>query len=412
MAPRKMRWNASFAMAVGGMVGGGIFSVLGVVVAAAGEWAWLSFVIAAGIALLTASSYVALTGCYRDGGGVFTCLQEAGKRRSARVLSWLLVAGYVLTMALYAFTLGHYGALLLGGGPLLQRVIAAGAVAAFTAVNVVGVKESARAEIVAVWTKLAVLVLLAVVGLARWAPERLGEGVSEAGPRGVLVGAAAIFVAFQGFELLTYDYDEIRNPRWTLPRAILPAIATAGVLYIAVAAAAAMLVGGGDLVARKEVALAVAGQAAAGAPGRVVVSLAAVLSAASAINATLFGTSRLCRKVAEEGDLPRYFTRTNDAGVPALGIVTLGAAGAVLAVVGSLGALVEASSLTFLATFAIVNVAAATRVPTRRALAVAGAVAATAAALVVVARLCQVAAVTDVTREASSMTMTTLGGGG
>ena len=63
-------------MAVGGMVGGGIFSTLGVVVGIAGAWTWLSFVAAGLIALAAGYSYVKLTAYYGDGGGAFTFLRK------------------------------------------------------------------------------------------------------------------------------------------------------------------------------------------------------------------------------------------------------------------------------------------------------------------------------------------------
>src|SRR5680860_1864286 len=56
----KLGFNATWSMAVGGMVGGGIFSTLGVVIGIAGPWAWLSFVTAGLIALAAGYSYVRL----------------------------------------------------------------------------------------------------------------------------------------------------------------------------------------------------------------------------------------------------------------------------------------------------------------------------------------------------------------
>ncbi len=53
MQNQKMNFNASWSMAVGGMVGGGIFSVIGVIIERAGQWAWLSFLIASLIFLIT-----------------------------------------------------------------------------------------------------------------------------------------------------------------------------------------------------------------------------------------------------------------------------------------------------------------------------------------------------------------------
>ena len=58
--PGKLGFNATWAMAVGGMIGGGIFSTLGVVVGIAGSLAWLSFVAAGLIALAAGYSYVKL----------------------------------------------------------------------------------------------------------------------------------------------------------------------------------------------------------------------------------------------------------------------------------------------------------------------------------------------------------------
>ncbi len=73
---KKMSFNATWSMAVGGMVGGGIFSVLGVIISIAGQWAWLSFVLAGLIALISAHSYSQLSLKYRKSGGAFTFLNE------------------------------------------------------------------------------------------------------------------------------------------------------------------------------------------------------------------------------------------------------------------------------------------------------------------------------------------------
>lgn len=109
-------FGATWSMAAGGMVGGGIFSVLGVIVGVAGAWTWLSFVIAGLIALATSISYVRLAADYGEGGGAFTFLREIHAEGFAGSLSWVLVVGYTLTMSVYASTFGHYGAYALGLG--------------------------------------------------------------------------------------------------------------------------------------------------------------------------------------------------------------------------------------------------------------------------------------------------------
>jgi len=122
--------------------------------------------------------------------------------------------------------------------------------------------------------------------------------------------------------------------------------------------------GAGQLVAQKEIALAAAGQVAFGIIGKVLVSIAAVFSSASAINATLFATARLGVRVADDGELPAVLAHKNAHGMPDRAVILLGIGGAALAAAGTLSVLVEAASLTFLFTFVTVNgIAAFERIP-------------------------------------------------
>ncbi len=341
-------------MAVGGMVGGGIFSTLGVVVGISGSLAWLSFVAAGIIALCAGYSYVKLAARFGEGGGAFTFLREANVRGPSGSLSWVLIFGYVLTMAVYAFTFGQYLGNVVGLGPWFPRMAGVGIVVFFLWLNLRGVGEAGGVEVILVWFKVFVLAGLAAVGMARWNPAMMSQGVPHAGIGSALFGAASVFMAYEGFQLLTYDYDDIRNPRRTLPLAVLSAIVVVIILYVAVAVGTAMLIGADRLVEHEEVALAIAGQQAFGIVGLVGVTVAAAFSTGSAINATLFATARLAHTVARDGELPAGLLHHNAAGIPDRTVVGLGVAAAVLAAVGSLTTLVEAASVTFLFTFTIV----------------------------------------------------------
>ena len=114
---------ALWCLVAGGMVGGGIYTALGVVVALAGQWAWLSFLIAGFVALPSAVSYCRLTNHFGRSGGAFEFLEELERKGMAGSLSWLLLIGYVLTIALYAFAFGHYVAFAFHGGAMSTRVI-------------------------------------------------------------------------------------------------------------------------------------------------------------------------------------------------------------------------------------------------------------------------------------------------
>ena len=350
----KLGLNATWSMAVGGMVGGGIFSTLGVVVGIAGAWAWLSFAAAGLIALAAGYSYVKLAAHYGEGGGAFTFLREINAEGFAGSLSWVLIVGYVLTNAVYAFTFGQYLGYVMGLGPWFPRMAGVAIVALFIGLNLRGVGETGGVEVFLVWFKLVVLVGLAGWGLAQWDPLMLSQSVPDAGIGAALLGAASVFMAYEGFQLLTYDYKDIDNPQKTLPRAVLSAIAVVIVVYVIVALGTVMLIGADQVVQHKEVALAIAGQKAFGTVGLIVVTIAAAFSTGSAISATLFATARLTNRVAEDGELPAALDHKNAAGIPDRAVILLGTAAAVLAAVGTLTTLVEAASLSFLFTFAVV----------------------------------------------------------
>ncbi len=188
-------------MAVGGMVGGGIFSVLGVIISIAGQWAWLSFVIAGLIALISAYSYSQLSIKYQKSGGAFTFLNEINHEGLAGSLSWLLIIGYILTMSVYAFTFGHYIAYIVNWDNWLPRVLAFLIIAVLALVNLRGVSDSSRLEIITVWGKLFVLLCLSLVGIIHWNPKQLTAGIEGNSWSTAIVGAATIFMAYEGFQL-------------------------------------------------------------------------------------------------------------------------------------------------------------------------------------------------------------------
>ena len=381
-------FGATWSMAAGGMVGGGIFSVLGVIVGVAGAWTWLSFVIAGLIALATSLSYVRLAAAYGEGGGAFTFLREINAKGFAGSLSWVLVVGYTLTMGVYAATFGHYGAYALGLGVSgwAARVGAVALVGVIIGINLRGTGSTARVETVIVWGNLILLIGLSAFGMAEWSTDQLTAGLEPVGWTGALVGAATIFMSYEGFQLLAYDYGEISRPKKTLQRAVPLAVVFVIGVYVAVALGATMLVGAGTLQEHSNVALSVAGEAALGAWGLWLVTLAAACATAAAVNSTLFATARLAKRVADDGELPAIVDHTNGAGVPDRALIGIGAGAAVLAVIGSLSTLVEAASLAFLFTFAVVNVLAFRHLDRGRWISAAGALGAAAATLLLVWR--------------------------
>ncbi len=341
------------AMAIGGMIGGGIFSVLGVTIDLAGHLAFAAFLIGAAIAALTAHAYARLALNSGRAGGPFTYLREEGHPTAAAWVAWLMVVGYVFALAVYAFTFGHYLAHALGAPSVVARLGGVAVLAAFVGVNLRGVGTSGLTEDLVVYAKLTILAAIAIVGLAAFSPQRLAPLDNE-GFGGVLLGAAVIFVAYEGFELLPYDYDDLAAPRRTLPRALYLSVAGVAVVYVAVTLASQMLLPDATIAAEKEVAFAVVGEKALGGFGLWAAAAGALLATSSAINATLFSTARLARDVSGAGELPAALGRERGQ-VPAAAIVWLALLGAAFSLLPGITELVSFGSLTFLLVFGLIN---------------------------------------------------------
>jgi len=357
MSKEKMGLNATWSMAVGGMVGGGIFSVLGVIIVTAGNMAWLSFLIAGLIALATGISYSNLTNKFEEGGGAFTYIKDINHEGLAGGLSWLLMIGYILTLSVYAFTFGQYLRQLLNYGPWFPRIISIIIILIFMYLNLRGVSDASKLEVFIVWAKLAILVGIAAVGLWQFDLQSFNSGHLKSAGNFVnaIVGASTIFMAYEGFQLITYDYEDIKDADSTIRKAEILAIVTVITVYIIVTLGTLNLVSYQTIVEEKEVVLAIAGKNILGTAGLIIASIAALFSTGSAINSTIFATSRLVIKVPDDGELPSFLAHKNESGLPDRSIYIIGGFGALMASFGNLSSLVEAASFIFLVTFAVIN---------------------------------------------------------
>ncbi len=309
--------------------------------------------LAGAVALVTARAYASLTRRAGRSGGPYAYLREAGHPQLAAITTWLLVLGYVVALAVYAFTFGHYAAAVIGTGGTAARVAAVMILVAFAAINLRGAAASTLTEDAVVAAKLVILAVITGIGLLSWSSSRLDPLPSE-GYFGVFVGAASIFVAFEGFELLSYDYDDIDDPNRTLPRALYFSVLTVIGIYVIVTLGSQMLVPDRLIIAQREVAFATVGQEALGTFGRWLATGAALLATSSAINATLFSTARLVRDLSNAHQAPARLGRTVR-GIPTTAMWMLTLLSATFAMLPGINELLAFGSVTFLGVFALVN---------------------------------------------------------
>ena len=298
-------WEVT-AIGVGGMVGGGIFAVLGLAVQWAHGGTPLAFTVAGGVAILTAYSYVKLSAAYPSRGGTVAFLDRAfGPGLLTGSLNILLWLSYIVMLSLYAYAFGSYGAAFVPESfqPLGKHVLTSASIIAITALNMLSAKAIGRAESWIVALKLLILLLFVAVGLHGVSVQRLAPSAWSPSSY-IIAGGMIIFLAYEGFELIANAAEDVRNPTVTLPRAYYSAVSFVILLYVLIALVSVGNLPVADIVAAKDYALAEAAKPFMGRSGFALIAIAALLSTASAINATLYGTARVSYIIAKDGELP------------------------------------------------------------------------------------------------------------
>ena len=294
------------AIGVGGMVGGGIFAVLGLAVQLAKGGTPVAFALAGGVALLTAYSYAKLSATYPSRGGTVKFLDRAfGVGMFTGSLNVLLWLSYVVMLSLYAFAFGSYGATFLPEAwqPVGKHVLISFSVVAVTALNLLSAAWIGKAEDWIVGLKVLILLVFIGTGLAGVQSGNVAPD-SWATPLQLTAGGMIIFLAYEGFELIANTAQDVRDAKHTLPRAYYTAVGFVIVLYVLVALVTVGNLAVDKIVEAKDYALAEAARPFLGQAGFTLIAIAALLSTASAINATLYGAARLSYCIARDGELP------------------------------------------------------------------------------------------------------------
>jgi amino acid transporter len=349
---------AAVAIGIGGMVGGGIFAVLGLAVQLARGGTPVAFALAGVVALLTTYSYAKLSVTYPSRGGTVTFLDRAfGAGIVTGSLNVLLWLSYIVMLSLYAYAFGSYGATFLPDawqGIGKHALISIGVIA-IAGLNLLSAELIGKAEDWIVGMKLGILLIFIGAGLSDIATPRIEPGAWSP-PLQLAAGGMIIFLAYEGFELIANTARDVRDPGRTLPRAYFTAVGIVIALYVLVALVTVGNLSVGEITDAKDYALAAAARPFLGQAGFGLIAVAAMLSTASAINATMYGSARLSYCIARDGELPRVLER-KVWGEPMEGLLIT--AGLTLAAANTfdLTSISTLGSAGFLLIFAAVNVA-------------------------------------------------------
>ena len=230
---RRLGVADAVVIGAGSMIGAGVYVAWAPAARAAGDWLLVGLAIAGVVAFCNATSSAQLAVIYPESGGTYVYGRRQLSPFWGHVAGWGFVVGKTASCSAMALTLGTYL------WPEQQRLTAALAVMAITAINIGGLQRT-----VAV-TKVLLVVSLVAIGCVMWVgvTESPQAGVvTISGPEesvlGALQAAGFLFFAFAGYARIATLGEEVRDPERTIPRAIPLALFGVLALYAAVGAVA------------------------------------------------------------------------------------------------------------------------------------------------------------------------------
>ena len=341
------------AIALGGMVGGGIFTILGISVAMVGVFTPLVIIIGGLIASLAAYSYIKLGVYYKDEGATYSFYKKTFPQSpfAASLIGWWVIFGYISTLALYAYTFASYAisSLPFADNELIRKLVAGGVILTFTLINVWSVKGMGKIEDIMVYTKLIILTIISFVLInnSQTTLPVLLQNNEDTSILSMLIVASLTFVAYEGFQLVINAVNEMENPEKNIPKAIYTALFLAILIYVVISLGAILAIPFESIIQNEEYALASGAGNVLGHWGTDLVILGALLATSSAISGTIFGASRQMAVIANDGYFPNLLSkRTNH--IPVYAIISMAAFAFLLVLAGNLEMILEFGSVTFL----------------------------------------------------------------
>ena len=336
------------------MIGAGVFFVWAPAAAAAGSGLLIGLALAAVVAVLNALSTTQLAMANPVSGGSYSYARATIGERTGFAAGLLFLVGKTASVAAIALIAGGYL------WPEHTRLVAVGVLALFAAVNMTGIRSTATTSTIIVAIVVVGLVAVLAVSVAGGDPQPIRVDV-EAGWYGILQSAGLLFFCFAGYARVATLGEEVRDPRHTLPRAIIVALAITLVVYTAVAVVCLSLLG--PVLATTASPLA----ALAGGAADPVVRVVAGIACLGSLMGILAALSRTALAMGRGGDLPGVLSMVNartHSPVVAEAVVAMIAILAVLFLAPE--RLVGVSACAVLAYYAIAHAAALRQPPEQR----------------------------------------------
>src|SRR5690606_22748753 len=344
-------------MGLGAMVGTGVFVSIGIAAGVAGPAVLLATALAALVATCNALSSAQLAASMPVSGGTYEYANRYLDHWLGFTAGWMFLCAKTASAATAALGFAGYLLRLLNApGPTVAVAVATAL--AMTLIVVSGIRLSSRANVAIVSVTLAALLFFIIAGAGYLA----SAGARSLAPflpasSGDLFHATALmFVAFTGYARIATLGEEVREPRRTIPRAIILTLVVSSLLYVGVGAVGIALVGPETLAqaARTEIApLAVVARQFDLAGAATIISIGAMTAMLGVLLNLLLGLSRVLLAMGRHGDAPPIFAGIAASGSPVPAVTAVGVAVAALALLGDVKVTWSFSAFTVLICYAI-----------------------------------------------------------
>lgn len=346
-------WDV-FLFGIGGVVGAGIYAIIGQAAALSGNLLWLSFVIAAVVALLTGLSYSEFVSRFPDAGGSYEYIKQSFGPRTALYMSVFIAFTGIVAAAAIAISFADYLGRLVA---LPTWLIVIGVISLMAFFNIIGSKYSSYYNAFATAVTLLGLALVVGISVPDIGTTNLLETAGE-GWTGILAGGALIFFSYIGFEDLVKMAEETKEPGRNMPKAVLLSGLAVLIIYILIAISTVSVLDW-ETLASSNGPLAAVIETKLGNKGATGLVIVALFATSKTILSNILGTSRMLYDVARDSEislLQKFTTISGIGNAPNMAIMSIALVSIGFALIGDLKIVASISNIFIFIVFGFVNI--------------------------------------------------------
>lgn len=338
---------------IGGMIGAGIYAIIGEAAALGGNMLWLSFIIASIVALLTALSYAEFVSRFPDSGGSYEYIKQSLGNKSALIMSVFMLFTGIVAAAAIAISFASYLTRL---WDFPSYIIVIGIVSLMALFNILGAKYSSYYNSLATIITLIGLTVVIAVCITDLGSTDLTQP-NDFGWNGVIAGGALVFFSYVGFEDLVKMAEETKNPEKVIPKGLLLSGIVVLVMYVLIAISAVSVLNWNEL-AKADGPLAAVIETKLGTLGATGLVIVALFATSKTILSNILGTSRLLYDIARDNNmqwLKKFTTISGIGNAPNYAILTVAFIAIAFGLIGNLKIVASISNVFVFIVFGMVN---------------------------------------------------------